>query len=132
MSLQNVEIVREAFRSWYPNDADAFARYLDPEFEYYVTYGPEQGVHRGWKATVEAFDHWQGVFSDYRWEPTDFIDAGDAQVIVPFTEHGVGQASGVTIGQRPAFVCTMRDGLILRLDEYPTTAEALEAVGLEQ
>jgi ketosteroid isomerase-like protein len=131
MSHENVELVREAFRSWYPNDSDAFARSLDPEFEYHVTYGPEKGVHRGWKATVEAFDHWQVVFSDYRWEPTDFIDAGDAHVIVPFTEHGVGRASGVAIGQRPAFLCTIREGLILRLDEYPTAADALKAVGLE-
>jgi ketosteroid isomerase-like protein len=70
------------------------------------------------------------VFSDYRWEPTEFIDGGDEHVIVPFIEHGLGQASGVEIGQRPAFVCTMRDGRILRLTEYQTTAEALQAVGL--
>ncbi len=132
MSQENVEVVREAFRAWYPNDSEAFARSLHPEFEYDVTYGPAQGVHRGWEATVEAFDHWQDVFSDYRWEPTDFIDAGDAQVIVPFTEHGLGQASGVRIEQRPAFVCTLRSGRILRLAEYQTTAEARKAVGLAE
>jgi ketosteroid isomerase-like protein len=65
------------------------------------------------------------VFSEYHWEATEFIDGGDDYVIVPFVERGLGQASGVEIGQRPAFLCTMRDGRILRLTEYQTTAEAL-------
>jgi ketosteroid isomerase-like protein len=132
MSQENVAIVREAFHGWYPNDAEAFARSLDPDFEYHVTYGPEAGVHRGWKATVEAFDHWQEVFSDYRWEATDCIDGGENHVIVAFIEHGLGQASGVRIEQQPAFLCTMRDAKILRLTEYQTTAEALKAVGLAE
>jgi ketosteroid isomerase-like protein len=132
MSQENVEIVGEAFRAWYPNDSEAFARSLDPGFEYHVTYGPEKGIHRGWKATVEAFDHWQDVFSDYRWEPTEYIDGGDEHVIVPFIEHGLGRTSGVKIGQQPAFLCTIRDGRILRLTEYQRTAEALDAVGLSE
>jgi ketosteroid isomerase-like protein len=132
MSQENVEIVREAFQAWYPNDSEAFARSLDPEFEYHITYGPQRGVHRGWKATVAAFDHWQDVFSDYRWEVTEYIDGGDEHVIVPFVERGLGRASGVEIGQRPAFVCAMRDGRIVRLTEYQTTAEALKAVGLAE
>ena len=132
MSQENVEIVREAFQAWYPNDSEAFARRLDAEFEYHVTYGPERGVHRGWEATVAAFDDWQDVFSDYRWQAVEFIDAGKEHVIVPFIEHGLGQSSGVQIGQHPAFVCTMRRGRILRLTEYQTTAEALKAVGLQE
>ncbi len=126
-----MQIVRSAFQAWFPNDSEAFARSLDPEFEYHVTYGPEKGVHRGWEATVEAFDQWQDVFSDYRWEPAEYIDAGDEHVVVPFVERGLGQHSGVEIAQHPAFVCTMRGGRILRLTEYQTTAEALKATGLE-
>jgi ketosteroid isomerase-like protein len=128
--VENVEIVRRAFEAWYPNDAEGFARHLDPEFEYLVTYGPERGVHRGWRATVDAFNHWQDVFSDYRWEAAEYIDAGEAYVVVPFVEHGLGQRSGVTIAQRPAFLCTMRNRRILRLTEYQTTADALKAAGL--
>lgn len=129
MSEQNVELVREAFQAWDSNDADEFAQHLDPVFEYEVTYGPEKGVHRGWQATVDAFDQWQEPFSDYHWKPETFLDAGDEHVVVPFIEGGHGRASGVQIEQRPAFVCAVRDGKILRLTEYPTTADALAAIG---
>jgi ketosteroid isomerase-like protein len=131
VSQENVEIVRAAFQAWYPNDSKAFARALDPAFEYHVTYGPEQTVHRGWEATVAAFDHWQDVFREYHWEPSEFIDAGTDHVIVPFVEHGLGQRSGVEIGQQPAFVCALKNGRILRLTEYQTMSEALKALGLE-
>jgi ketosteroid isomerase-like protein len=132
VSRDNVEIVRRAFRSWYPNDSEAFARSLDPDFEYHVSYGPEEGVYRGWEATVEAFNHWQDVFAQYHWEPSDYIDAGATDVIVPFIEHGLGERSGIEIAQQPAFLCTMRAGRILRLTEYQTTTDALKAVGLEE
>jgi ketosteroid isomerase-like protein len=89
-------------------------------------------VYRGWKTTVEAFDRWQAVFSDYGWEPTDYIDGGEDCVIVPFVEGGLGSASGVEIEQRPAFVCDLRHGMILRITEYRTKAEALEAAGLTE
>jgi|SRR6185295_7691736 len=132
MSQENVEIVRRAFEAWYPNDSEAFAQNLDPQFEYRVTYGPERGVYRGWEKTVAAFDRWQEVFSDYDWRPADFMDGGDDCVIVPFVEGGLGRASGVEIEQRPAFVCALREGRILRITEYRTEAEALEAAGLSE
>ena len=64
-----------------------------------------------------------------------FFDACNSEgieLILSFTEHGLGQASGVRIEQRPACVCTIRKGRTLRLAEYQTTAEALEAAGLEE
>jgi Ketosteroid isomerase-related protein len=130
MSQKNVELVREAFQAWYPNDAAEFALHLDPAFEYEVTCGPEKGVYRGWQAKVDAFDQWQEPFSHYHWKADDFIDAGDDHVVIPFTEGGHGKASGVQIEQRPAFVCAVREGKILRLSEYPTLPDALESAGL--
>jgi ketosteroid isomerase-like protein len=132
MSQENVEIVRAALEAWHPNDSEEFARNLDPEFEYHVIYGPERGVYRGWKATVDIFDQWQAVFSDFHWEPVEYIDGGDDYVIVPFVEGGLGGASGVQTAQRRTFLCAMREGRILRLTEYPTTSEALEAAGLRE
>ena len=107
-----MEIVRRAFEGWYPNASETFARFLDPEFEYRITYGPERGVYSGWETTVAAFDRWQEPFSKYTWRAFDFIDGGDDCVIVPFIEQGLGKASGVEIEQRPAFVCALRNGKI--------------------
>ena len=130
MSQENVELVREAFQAWYPNDSEGFARHLAPEFEYEITYGPERGVFRGLKATVDALDHWQEPFADYDWRPDTYLDGGDDRVVVPFTESGHGKTSGIRIEQRRAFLCLLRDHKILRLVEYPSTADALQAVGL--
>jgi ketosteroid isomerase-like protein len=128
MSEENVELVREAFQAWYPNDSEGFARHLAAEFEYEITYGPERGVFRGLKATVDALDLWEEPFSDYDWRPETYLDGGDDHVVVPFIEGGHGKTSGIQIEQRRAFVCLVRDRKILRLVEYPSTAEALRAV----
>jgi ketosteroid isomerase-like protein len=130
MSEENVELVREAFQAWYPNDSEGFARHLAPEFEYEITYGPERGVFRGLKATVDALDLWEEPFSDYDWRPETYLDGGDDHVVVPFTEGGHGRTSGIQIEQRRAFLCLVRDHKILRLVEYPSTADALQAVAL--
>jgi ketosteroid isomerase-like protein len=130
MSQENVDLVREAFEAWYPNDSEAFDRHLAPEFEYEITYGPESGVFQGLQATVDALDRWEEPFSDYHWRPDTYLDGGDDYVVVPFTEGGHGKTSGIRIQQRRAFLCHVRDHKILRLVEYPSTAEAFGAVAL--
>jgi ketosteroid isomerase-like protein len=130
MSPENIEIVRTALEALHSNDSEAFARHLDPEFEFRSPYGPERGVYRGLEPTVEVFDRWQTAFSDYGWKPTDYVEAGADCVIVRFVEGGLGRASGVETDQRGAYVCDLRAGRILRITEYRTEAEALEAAGL--
>jgi ketosteroid isomerase-like protein len=130
MSEENVELIRDAFQAWHPNDSEGFARHLAPEFEYEITYGPETGVFRGLTATVDALDRWEEPFSDYHWRPDTYLDGGADHVVVPFTEGGHGKTSGIQIEQRRAFLCQVRDHKILRLVEYASTAEAFEAVAL--
>ncbi len=45
---------------------------------------------------------------------------------------GRGSASGVDMDWRQSLVYTLRDGLIVRVEEYFDRAEALEAVGLSE
>jgi ketosteroid isomerase-like protein len=46
--------------------------------------------------------------------------------------HGRGRASGVEVETRFYEVYTLRDGKVLRIDEYEHRAEALEAAGLSE
>ena len=44
--------------------------------------------------------------------------------------QGRGRRSGLRVEERPYEVYTLRNGRILRVDEFSDRAEALEAVGL--
>ena len=46
--------------------------------------------------------------------------------------RGRGRASGIEIDARLYEVYTLRDGKVLRIDEYEHRAEALEAAGLSE
>jgi ketosteroid isomerase-like protein len=46
--------------------------------------------------------------------------------------HGRGRASGVEVDTRFYEVYALREGKVLRVDEYTDRAEALEAVGLRE
>ena len=72
----------------------------------------------------------EGFASD-RVEAEEIVDAGD-RVVVMVHHSGRGRTSGIEVDQRYAMVWTVRDGRVMRMDLYPTRAEALEAVGLAE
>jgi ketosteroid isomerase-like protein len=75
------------------------------------------------------FSGWLASWGEYRQEPVDFIDAGNA-VVVPYRCRGTGKDSGAQVEMDVTHVYTVGDGKIASLREYMRTAEALEAVGL--
>lgn len=83
-------------------------------------YGPE-GFLRATEEVLEAFE-------DYRVEPQDFIESGEA-VVVPVRISGTGRASGAQQEVRLAHLWVFRDGKVIRGDVYRTADEALEAAG---
>jgi ketosteroid isomerase-like protein len=85
----------------------------------------------GREAAIKAFRHWWGTFTEYDIEIEEYIDAGQS-VIVPIYEWGTGKGSGVPIDRRHVQVWTFREGRIVRIDFYPSRAEALEAVGMRE
>ena len=70
------------------------------------------------------------------WEGTEttieeVIGHGD-RVFLAARFHARGRASGVEVGTRLYEVFTLRDGKVLRIDEYEHRADALEAAGLSE
>ena len=57
---------------------------------------------------------------------------GRDRVFVTVRFHGRGRASGVEVETRLYEVYMLRDGKVLRIDEYDDRAEALEAAGLSE
>jgi ketosteroid isomerase-like protein len=61
----------------------------------------------------------------------EFLDMGD-RVVATLHFRGRGRGSGIETEARFYEVYTVRDGKIVRMDEYTSHAEALEAVGLRE
>jgi ketosteroid isomerase-like protein len=86
----------------------------------------------GKKAVGEWFGEWFRTFaSDYRFEIEESRDCGD-RVFIVATHHGRGRASGVPVTQRTAYVYTVRQGRVSRVEAWVDREAALEAAGLRE
>ena len=130
MSQENVEIVRRAFayEIYGVGDRAEAEAIFDPD----VVMNPtNEGPFHGPDAMRDDFERWASAFEDLEVSPEEFIDAGD-RVLVTAYHRGRGRASGVEVDGRFYEVYTLRDGKVVRVDEYVDRAEALEAVGLRE
>ena len=143
MSQENVEIIRAMMEPFDGVDVTEFdwgaepiremlGRACSPEVELrWSATGPDAAVYRGIDGVIQGFRGWVEPFSEYRFEPLDFIEAGD-HVVVPNRQWGIGRTSQVPVEIEVTYVYVFRDGQIVRLDEYDTLNEALEAAGLSE
>lgn len=116
-------------------DLDAVVIAYAPDMEYYpyrefVEAGLAEPVYHGpsgYRAYIEAtYDVWG---TEVRLEPTELIDLGDRIVLLADMPMRA-QASGVALAQTYAGVSTLKNGRVIRTDDFLNHAEALEAVGL--
>jgi ketosteroid isomerase-like protein len=83
--------------------------------------------YEGVDGVIQAFKEWLEPFSEYHVEPLEFIEHGD-HVVVPNRQWGSGAESGVPVDIEVAHLSEFVDGLIVRLDEFDTKDEAMEAI----
>jgi len=128
MSQENVEIVRTAIEAWGADDMDSFCALLDPD----MIWNPMEAVasqgHEGLRATLAL---WRDGWDEYEQTAEEFVDVGD-RVVATMHFQGRGRGSGIEIDQHFYEVYTVRDGKVVRMDEYATLDEALEAAGLRE
>ena len=118
---QNVEIVRR-FLAF---DVDEALTYADPD----IVWNPiEESPTQGHDAVRASLERWKGEWDDYKVMPEEFVDRGDL-VVATVRLRGRGRGSGVEIAARFYDVYTLRDGKIVRMDQFTEISEALEAVG---
>jgi len=137
MSQENVELVRRAYQGGdflahaTPERWDrAFNEYLDEEIEVRLPPYPEgEPVFRGREGVEQYIGTLREVWSEYRFEPERFLDAGD-RVVVFARIVGKGRASGVPFELEIAQVWTIHAGRATSLLAYRDRSQALEAAGL--
>ena len=102
---------------------------LAPDFELHGRPDvPDSKTYRGREASKEFWRMLQEVFAELHWEPKGISDLGDV-VVVETTIVAVGRGSDVRIESDETDVFWFRDGLITRLQAFPTKEEGLQAAG---
>jgi ketosteroid isomerase-like protein len=139
MSQENVEVVRTMLGAIGPDtDRDHWLdEFCDPEIEWHdtPTY-PSAGIHSGREAVRRHAADYEDAWADWGIEIED-IRAAEDRVVARIRYRGVGKVSGAPIAgglKTPATgaVFELRAGRILRVLQFATHAEALEAVGLSE
>jgi ketosteroid isomerase-like protein len=122
MSEQNVEIVRRFLAA----EMDEALALADPG----IVWNPiEESPEQGHDAVRASAVRWKSEWDDYELVPEDFADMGDC-VLATVRLRGRGRGSGVEVDARFFDLYTLRDGKIIRMDQFAEESEALAAVGL--
>jgi ketosteroid isomerase-like protein len=144
MSQENVEVVRSYFRalqrtlSAYAaapgriDDApflDEVFAHLDDNVEWRWPLSPES--FRGRAEMLRAAADWLDAVGGWQVELEDVVEAGD-RVLVSQRVRAQGKGSGAPTEQQVHTVGTIRDGHILRLEDYLDRRAAREAAGLSE
>jgi ketosteroid isomerase-like protein len=103
---------------------------IDPQIEWQTTFLAE--THRGQLEAARVWDDLLTWAEDYRPRLEDVEDLGGDHVFVVVALIGKGKDSRIEIGSRFFDVFTVREGLIVRIEEYTSRTEALEAPCLSE
>lgn len=135
VSEKNVELVRRAFESLDRDGIAGVIEFIDeavaPDAELRTTGRlPDVGPMRGREAIK---NWWRQLFQelDLRVEAEEYIDAGDAVVVVT-RQIARGHASGAEVANRTVAVWGIRGEQVTYVDAYRTKTQAFEAVGLRE
>ena len=91
----------------------------------------EDGVLYGNNAVLANYKRWNEAWESAETTIEELIGQGD-RVFLTVRFHGRGRASGVEVETLLYEVYMLRDGKVLRIDEYEERTEALEAAGLAE
>jgi ketosteroid isomerase-like protein len=109
---------------------EGFVELADPGFVYRTRPEFPDGGSYDIAGALERLAELRDMFEDIRWEPKEFIGAGERMVVV-VRQTGRGRGSGAPIDQPVVHVWTQRpDGSATELSVYSSRDAALEAAGL--
>ena len=102
---------------------------LAPEVRWEVVEGfPHSGIYHGLNGVFDFFTRLFGDFEDWHTEPAEIFEAGDHVIGLGFYSARA-KATGRTFKARFAHVWTLRDGVIVRLQQCADTVQIAKASG---
>ena len=122
MGRENLEVVRALFAVLGGEDSATPLALFDPKIEWL----PMEGEFHGIEGLITAMTDWLGTWQEHHVELEEASEVGD-QVLAVVHLTARGEASGVEVDQRFYELYSVRDGKIVRMEEFLTRDEALEA-----
>ena len=136
MSQEHIDLIRRGFEAFNRGDWDAALQFVDEDVVWgaylasmdgeRVIFGHES-LRRTWQAQREDLGG-----EDFKIEARGIRDLGAGSLIVQLRVTGRGSASGVPVELEYVQLWTIRSGRVVRLDNFASEAEALEAAGLPE
>jgi ketosteroid isomerase-like protein len=128
VSSENVEIVRRSLERWSDGDLEGFIENVDPELEWRTSglYPGVDAVYHGHEGFRKFWRDFHEIWETLSMEMREVVAVGD-RVAFSFHFDATGR-DGVRAGRDQASIGTIRNGLLLRIQNYVTWDEALEAL----
>ncbi len=131
MTQDNVELVRRSFQAMARGDFEAAFAVHDPDTEWRTASDePDSQTYRGieglWRVVATVAEPWENRFDDS--VELEELTARGPWVVVPWRARLLGRGSGLEVEVYETYAVLVRAGKIVRVEEYRTTEEALEAV----
>ncbi len=129
VSQEYVELIRQGYEAWNSGDRRWVLDHMVPEVEWVAApEDPDPGVYRGYEGVERFWAQWRAAVGQLRFDPLEFIDAGD-DVVVIARRSGRGEQSGVDVADTIAQVFSFGPGgKCYRVREFADREEALRAV----
>ena len=136
MSQDNVETVQRAVEAWNADDLDAFLAVLDAGVEWHPAIQPglegkatsylgHEGARKIWRQ--DRGEAWERLTN----RPQEFRDLGESVLVLGRLDL-TARATGIEFSQEVGEVFDLRAGKIVRIRDFLTHAEAIEAAGLRE
>jgi ketosteroid isomerase-like protein len=132
VSQENVQLLRRGIKAWNAGDIDALLELLDPDVEWTFSdrFPDAIGTVQGKDAVVQFLRTFSEPWAQIETTPRRIVEAGDDVVVD--VEFVARSHEGAEVKLRLGHVWTGHNGRCTRFRAYPTFAEALQAVGLEE
>ena len=123
---ENIAVVRRLYEA--RGNPEIIRQVLAPEVRWEVVPGfPHSGTYLALSGVFDFFTRLFGEFEDWHTEPSEFFETAD-RVIAVGTYSGRAKATGKSFESRFAHIWTVRDGVIVRLQQCADTVQLAKAL----
>jgi ketosteroid isomerase-like protein len=123
---ENIAIVRRFYEA--RGNLEIIRQVLAPDVRWEVVPGfPHSGTYLALSGVFDFFTRLFGEFEDWHTAPSEFFETADS-VIAVGTYSGRAKATGKSFESRFAHIWTVRDGVIVRLQQCADTVQLAKAL----